>query len=354
MNRYFKNIFLFFLIFFCCPKIGRAELTETIKKTTIRVGFFPNIIHAQALIGLHLEDKQTIGRFKKALGNDVEIKQFVFNAGPSAIEALFADAIDLAYIGPTPAINAWLKSGKKFKIISGVASGGSRLIFHKDSAIKKINDFKGKKIATPQYANTQDIAARNWFANNGFKIKGQKSDIEIIPIKNSDQFNLFKQKKIDATWTTEPWGTKLLLEANGSVFLDEKSLWPDGKYTTALILVSNKFYESNPQIIKKWLSEHVDLTLWINSQHKEALEVIHKSLLKTSRTVIPKNILSEALKVVEFTYDPLLESLKQTAQTAHQLGFLSITPEFFEEAVDITLLNEVLKEKGQNQIKVTN
>ena len=189
--------------------------------TAIRVGAFPNITHAQAMVG------KANGWFDKAMGPQVKIQWTSFNAGPSAIEALFAGAIDMTYVGPNPAINGYVRSnGEALRIIAGATSGGAALVVRGDSGINRPEDFHGKRIASPQMGNTQDVALRAWLKSQGLKTRDKGGDVEVMPVANPDQLTLFLKKEIDAAWAPEPWASRLVHDAGGKIFLDERSLWP--------------------------------------------------------------------------------------------------------------------------------
>ncbi len=183
------------------------------KPVVIRVGYFPNVTHAQALVG------RAGGQFEKALGPGVQIEWKAFNAGPSAIEALFASAIDLTYVGPNPTVTGYVRSqGAAVRVIAGAASGGASLVVRQGAGIQKAADFHGKKIATPQQGNSQDIALRAWLRANGLKTREKGGDVQIMPITNADQFTLFLKGQLDAAWAPEPWAARLVHEAGGKIF----------------------------------------------------------------------------------------------------------------------------------------
>src|SRR5919199_5825549 len=219
----------------------------------LRIGYFPNINHAQAVIGLGN------GTFQKALGKNVDVKTFIFNAGPSAMEALFAKQVDVTYVGPNPAINAYVVSqGKDLRIISGASSGGAVFVVRNDSGIQSTKDFANKKFASPQLGNTQDVALRKYLLDNGYKTKENGGNVEVIPAKNADIVSLMIKKDIDGAWVPEPWGAKLIKEANAKVLVDERDLWPNGQFVTAHIIARTDYIEKNPDVIKKLLSAHID------------------------------------------------------------------------------------------------
>src|ERR1700752_2832014 len=227
---------------------------------TVRVGAFPNITHAQAMVG------KANAAFEKAMGPNVKIEWKSFNAGPSAIEALFAGAIDMTYIGPNPTISGYVRSnGEALRVVAGAASGGAALVVRNDSGISKPSDFHGKKVASPQLGNTQDVALRAWLKANGLKTTDKGGDVQIVPLANPDQLTLFLKKDLDAAWAPEPWATRLIREGNGRLFLDERTLWPGGQFICANLIVSPKFLRDHPDVVKNWLRAHVELTEWINS-----------------------------------------------------------------------------------------
>src|SRR5205814_675158 len=192
------------------------------EKTVIRFGHFPNITHAQGVIA-HALSRQGKGWFEQRLGPGTKIEWFVYNAGPSAMEAIFANSIDLTYVGPGPALNAYTKSnGEEIRLIAGAANGGAGLVVQPDENLKAPADFRGKKIATPQLGNTQDISCRAWLTDGGLKITQLGGDAQVITTQNPDQLGLFKAKRIDGVWTVEPWVTRLEQEASGKVLVEEK------------------------------------------------------------------------------------------------------------------------------------
>jgi len=316
----------------------------TTTANVVRIGYFPNINHAQAVIGLGNGD------FQKELGN-VKVEAQIFNAGPSAIEALFANQIDVTYVGPNPAINGFLKSdGEALRIIAGAASGGAVFVIRNDAGINSVDDFSGKKFASPQLGNTQDVALRAYLLANGYKTTENGGNVEVIPAKNPDILTLMLKKEIDGAWVPEPWGAKLVKEANSRIFLDERDLWPEGKFVTAHIIANTKYLHDNPDVIKKLLAAHVDETQWINQNKNESFKVFNTELEKITGKTIPADELQEAFSRMEITYDPVKESLFKSANDAFDIGFLGDTRPDISKIYDLKLLNEVLNEKGLEQI----
>ena len=234
---------------------AHQSFSQTEEKKILKIGYFPNINHAQAVIGIGNGD------FQKVLGENVEIKPFIFNAGPSAIEALFAKQVDASYIGPNPAINGYVTSeGKDVRVISGATSGGAVFVVRADTGINSTADFANKKFASPQLGNTQDVALRSYLLENGYKTVENQGNVNILPAKNSDILTLFLKKDIDGAWVPEPWGERLIKDANGKLFLDERDLWPDGKFVTGLIVVRTDYIKNNPDVIEKLLKDNVEET----------------------------------------------------------------------------------------------
>ena len=233
-------------IFYNSNPISASNNTSGATSNALRIGYFPNLNHAQAVIGLNSGD------FKKTFSKDgITVQSTVFNAGPTLIEALFANQIDVAYVGPNPAINGYVVSGgKDLKIISGASSGGAVFVVRNDSGIISPKDFAGKKFASPQLGNTQDIALRSYLIKNGYKTTENGGNVTVTPISNPDILTLFLKKQLDGAWVPEPWGARLVKEANGRIFLDERSLWPDGKFVTANIVVRTEYLRSNPETIR--------------------------------------------------------------------------------------------------------
>jgi len=320
------------------------------EKKTLRIGYFPNITHSQAVIGLNNGD------FQKTLGDNVTVETFRFNAGPSAIESLLADRIDATYIGPNPAINGYLLTGgKDLRVISGASSGGASFIVRNDSGIETVNDLGGKKFASPQLGNTQDVALRKYLIDNGFNTVENGGNVTVLPIANADILTVFLKGEIDGAWVPEPWATRLVQEAGGKVFVDEKSLWPDGKFVTGNLIVRTDYLEKNPEIIKKLLEAHVDETLKINNDTAAAAKEFNTQLKKLTGQEISESVLDKAYSNLELTYDPLKLTLFKSANDAYDLGFIEKGKDRpnLSGIYDTTLLNEVLAEKGLQSIDDT-
>ncbi len=315
-------------------------------QSTIRVGAFPNITHSQAMVG------KATRFFEKALGPGVKIEWKTFNAGPAAVEALFAGAIDMTYVGPNPAIQGYLRSnGEALRIVAGATSGGAALVVRNDSGIQKPEDFHGKNVASPQQGNTQDVALRAWLLAHGLKSIDKGGDVQVLPMANPDQLTLFLKKKLDAAWAPEPWATRLIREGNGRLFLDERDLWPRGQFITCHLIASTKFLHDHPELVKSWIRAHVDLTDWINGHLLDSEKALNQQIQAETGKALPPAELDEAFARLQVTYDPLRPSLLTAAKSAFDAGFLGRQMPDLSRLYDLTLLNQVLVEKGKKAIQ---
>ncbi len=315
-------------------------------QTVIRVGAFPNITHAQAMVA------KANGWFDKAMGPQVKVQWTSFNAGPSAIEALFGGAIDMTYVGPNPAINGYVRSnGEALRVVAGAASGGASLVVRNDSGIQKPEDFHGKRVASPQFGNTQDVALRNWLKSHGLKTTDKGGDVQVIPMANPDQLTLFLKKDLDAAWAPEPWATRLIHEGNSRLFLDERTLWPNGQFVIGLLVVNTKFLNEHSDLVKIWIRADVDLTDWINSHPVEAKKLLNQQIQAETGKALPSIVLDEAFTRMQVTYDPLHSALTTAAQQAFDDGFLGRQMPDLSRLYDLTLLNQVLAEKGRKTLQ---
>ena len=298
-----------------------AACTPVQAQTVIRVGHFPNITHAQGLVAHNLS-RQGKGWFEEKLGGGVKIEWFVYNAGPSAMEAVFAQSIDLTYVGPGPALNAYTKSnGAEVRLIAGAANGGAGLIVQPDQNLKAPADFRGKKIATPQLGNTQDISCRAWLINGGLKITQLGGDAQVLPTQNPDQLSLFRQKQIDAVWTVEPWLSRLEREAGGKVLVDEKDV------ATTVLVSSAKFLGNQRELVKKFAEAHAALTDWMVKNPEEAQKLIQAELLAETRSDMAPDLIAQSWKRIVFTSEAPRASIESFMQNSLKTGFIKTAPD---------------------------
>ena len=286
------------------------------EKTVIRFGHFPNITHAQAVVA-HALSRQGKGWFEKQLGPNVEIQWFIYNAGPSAMEAIFARSLDVTYVGPGPALNAHFKSnGEEIRVISGAANAGAALAVKADSPIKTPEDFRGKKIATPQLGNTQDISCRAWLKAHGFKITLTGGDVLVIPTANPDQLGLLQKGSVDAVWTVEPWVTRLERDAKARVFLEDKDT------ITTWLVSSVKFLRDRRDLAKKIAVANVELTKWIQQNEAEAQKLLIEELKAETRADFSPDAVAQAWRRIQFTSEVSRDLIAKSVQDGKDAGFL--------------------------------
>ncbi|MGW7408166.1 aliphatic sulfonate ABC transporter substrate-binding protein [Streptomyces sp. NPDC054833] len=309
---------------------------------SVKIGYFGNLTHATALVG------NQKGFFQKELGA-TRAKYQVFNAGPSEIEALNSGSIDIGWIGPSPAINGYTKSdGKSLRIIGGSASGGVKLVVNPEK-IKSLKDVKGKKIATPQLGNTQDVAFLNWVAEQGWKVDPEsgQGDVSVVRTDNKVTPDAYKSGSIDGAWVPEPTASKLVAEG-AKVLLDESALWPAKKFVITNIIVSQKFLTEHPKAVEAVLKASVETNKWINANPDEAKAAANKQLGIDSGKELPADVLDPAWKSIQITDDPLATTLNTEAQHAVKAGLLE-NPKL-AGIYDLVPLNKVLEAEGASTV----
>jgi NitT/TauT family transport system substrate-binding protein len=325
-----------------CSSSGGASPTSSSQKVQLRLGYFPNLTHASAIVGV---DR---GIFQKDLGANVSLKTSTFTAGPEEVTALFAGALDAAYMGPNPAINAYIKSnGEAIRIISGATSGGAFLVVK--PSIESVADLKGKKLAAPQLGNTQDVALRNWLRSKGYKTTtAGGGDVKIIDQDNATTLETFKAGQIDGAWVPEPWASRLVIEGGAKVLIDEASLWPGGKYVTTQLVVRTPFLRQHPDVVENLLKGQVEATDFLNNNKTEAEQLVGDGIKKLTGKSLPAGTLDAAWKHLTFTNDPIASSLKANARASLALGFIDSSD--LANIYDLTLLNKVLTAAGKQAI----
>lgn len=312
MNRPYLVVLGLFAIF--------STVQLAVAGETIRVGHFPNVTHAQGLVAHHLS-RTGQGWFEERLGKDVKIDWYVYNAGPSAIEAILAGSIDLTYVGPNPALNAHAKSnGEEIRIIAGAAQGGAALVVQPDSGLKQPADFRGKTIATPQLGNTQDVACRAWLANGGLKITQTGGEATIVPTPNPDQISLFQQRRLDAVWTIEPWVSRLEREAGGKV------LFELSKDSVTVLASGAKFLKDKRALATKFAQAHRELTGWIGEHPEEAKRMVQEELALEAQAKISGELIAQAWKRIAFHADVSVQEFELFVKNAQRAGFMRSAP----------------------------
>ncbi|MGB7159216.1 MAG: aliphatic sulfonate ABC transporter substrate-binding protein [Tepidisphaeraceae bacterium] len=309
---------------------GDGSTTEAEAPAEVRIGYFANLTHAQAVLGV------ASGDFEKAIAPS-KVKTRVFNAGPSLVEALFAGEIDLGYIGPGPAVSAHAKSkGRGIRIVAGAAANGVAIVARDGAGITKLEDLKGKRIATPQHGNTQDIAARYYLQH---ELK-QDNPNNIVPIANAEQSGLMARGEIDAAWAPEPWAARLVAEAKGKIIAEEKDLWPSKQFTLTLIVTTPEFLEKHPDVVEKILKQHRVITANLQKDPKGQLPALEAGLFALTGKKLPEGVLADAITRVQFTEDPLEDTLVRMAQWSYEVGFLTQPPKV-DGLVDTTILRKL-------------
>jgi NitT/TauT family transport system substrate-binding protein len=312
-------------------------------QVTLRLGYFTNITHAPALVGLEK------GIFADKLGPDVTLTPSVFNAGPAAVEAIFSGAIDATYVGPNPAINAFAKSnGSAIRIISGATSGGAFLVVN--PSVNSPADLKGRKVASPQLGNTQDVALRSWLKSKGLSTDTQGGgDVSIVPQDNAQALESFKSGAIAGAWEPEPWATRMVQEGRGKVLVDERTLWPGGQFVTTQLMVRTAFLKDHPDVVQHLLEAQVAATDFLNANPAEAKTLANQALQKATGKALPQAVLDAAWPHMTFTNDPVASSLRRGADNAKAVGLLDAGTKL-DGIYDLTLLNKVLKAAGKPEV----
>ncbi len=299
----------------------------------LRLGFFPNITHAQALVG------SAEGEFARALGTTkLEVKQF--NAGPAAMEALAAGSLDVSYVGPGPAINTYLRGGRELRIIAGAASGGAVLVTR---TAKSAKELVGKRVASPQLGNTQDIALRTWLKAQGLAIapsgETRPDAVSVTPLANPDILAQFQRGQLEGAWVPEPWGARLVREAGGHILLDERTLWPEGRFPTTVLVTTRKVLQTRRAELKALLRAHLSLSGRWETEPKNFARAVNTAFAQAVGKRLPEDTLQDAFSRLQPSLDPLSAALAANAQHAHALGFLDA--EDVAGIVDTSLLDEV-------------
>ncbi|MDB5320234.1 MAG: transporter, substrate-binding protein aliphatic sulfonates family [Phycisphaerales bacterium] len=318
---------------------GGAKTSKPVSE--VRIGYFANLSHAQGVLGV------ASGEFEQAI-SPAKLKTKVFNAGPSLVEALFAGEIDIGYVGPGPALAAHARSkGQGIRVIAGAASNGVLIVARKDSGIRTLADLKGKRIATPQHGNTQDIAARHYLAAE----LGQKDDNNILPIPNAEQSGMMDRGQIDAAWAPEPWGSRLVAETGATIVAEEKDLWPSKQFALAIVVTTPDFLRDHPDVVAKVLGVHRAWTARLVANPKTHLPQLGTALLALTGKKLPPGVLDSAITRVTFTDDPLPDTFKTMGQWTYDLGFEQ-QPARLETLFDLSVLKELEKSPKQEAVNV--
>jgi NitT/TauT family transport system substrate-binding protein len=309
---------------------------------TLRLGYFPNVTHAAPMVGVAKDF------YTKRLGSTA-LQTQTFNAGPAEIEAMLGGDLDAGYIGPNPAINAYVKTkGAGIRIVSGATSAGAALVVR--PGITSAADLKGKRIASPQLGNTQDVALRAWLTTQGLtpSSQGEAGDVQVEPTENATTLQLFRDGKLDGAWVPEPWASRLVLDGKGKVLVDEKTLWPKGEFVTTHLIVRTEFLQKYPQTVKALIEGQVDTNEWIAANPDEARTTVNAELERITTKPLATAVLDRAWENITITTDPIASSLKKSADDAVAAGLLDEVD--LKGIYDLTLLREVLQTRGQGTV----
>lgn len=301
-----------------CTSADAASVPKTTGTTgtpasALRLGYFDNLTHGPALVGLQS------GILQKALGS-TKLSAQKFSAGPTEIEALSAGAIDAAYIGPSPAINSYIKSGgQSLKIVAGATNGGAELVVA--PSITSAAELKGKTLASPQLGNTQDVALRYWLSTKGYKTQVTGSgDVTINPTDNAQAFALFKTGKLDGAWLPEPWASTLVVQANAKVLVNEATLWPHGSFPTTVLVVSQQFLTAHPTTVAALVKGNADSIAWLNAHKADAASVLNAKLTADTGKPLAAAVIDRALHNVTFSNDPAASTYATLVSHAVKVG----------------------------------
>jgi NitT/TauT family transport system substrate-binding protein len=305
--------------------------------TTLRLGYLANLTHAPALIAVG------DGSLQEELGGTVQLRAKVFNAGPAIIEAMFAGELDAAYIGPSPAINGYQRSrGEALRVVSGATTGGAQFIARPQANILVAADLAGKKIATPQLGGTQDVALRAYLSANGLKPKEKGGSVHVLPTENANILTLFQKGELDGAWVPEPWASRLIIEAGGSVFIDEADLWPGGQFVTTAIIVRTEFLKRNPGSVSALVRANVRAIDLARSDPDAAMALVNKQIEALTGKPLAVAVIERAWRNLQFTCDPVVESWTASASRAYELGLLGHSRPDIDGIFDFEALNAVL------------
>lgn len=319
---------LLLLLLGCTPGQGEMQKTEG---PELRLGYFANLTHAQAIIGL------ADGRLERGAG--VKIKPKLFASGPAAITALLAGEIDLLYVGPSPAVTGYMRSeGEALRIVAGAASGGAVLVMRPGADPGKLD---GTRLATPGIANTQDVALRHLVASQGLKPRERGGSVAITAMPPAEILGLFARGQLDGAWVAEPWGARLVQEAGGAIAVDERDLWPGGRFPTTVLAASTEYIRQHPDAVKAFIRAHVELTEWMEANPDEARRQLQAGLTQLQGKPIPESVLTDALSRITFVYDPMAEQVAIQAGHAFDLGYLGARQPDLRHLFDLSLLKEV-------------
>jgi NitT/TauT family transport system substrate-binding protein len=319
----------------------QASGTDAEPNGTLRLGYFPNVTHAPAIIGVQE------GIFEHALGDGVDLHPQTFNAGGEAIEALIGGSIDATFIGPNPALNGYSQSDDLLRIVAGTTSGGASLVVR--DGIDSPEDLDGTTLATPALGNTQDVALRAWLSEEGYETdQSGGGDVSITPQENPDTLTAFQDGSIDGAWLPEPWATRLVQEGDGHVLVDEADLWPEGQFVTTQLIVAKSYLDDHPENVRALISGLLDAIDAANDDPAEAQTVTNDGIEADTTNRLPDETIVAAWENLTFTPDPIASSLEKSKDDAVEAGLLDDVD--LGGIYDLRILNELLQERGEPEV----
>lgn len=335
------------LIFLALPLYLTScdKINNTGSATEVRIAYFPNITHIQALVGI------SKGTFEETFGSNIKVSYKNFNAGPAEIESFFAGELDIGYIGPIPAINGFSKSDGDIKIIAGASNAGAVLVARTGSNIKSVSELSAKKIAVPQFGNTQHLVLLKVLTENNLKPSSSGGTVDVIQAENPDIKTLMDKGDIDAAFVPEPWGTRLINEIGAEIVLDYDKILLDGESpSTAVVIVSSEFMKKNPDLVEKFLQAHVELTQYIIENQDAAATVANEQIEKITGSKLKEEDLISAFKKLIITYDPSVKSIRSFIDIYISEGYVDEVKNR-DNICDFSILNKILKDKNLDEVK---
>jgi NitT/TauT family transport system substrate-binding protein len=319
----------------------QASATDAEPNGTLRLGYFPNVTHAPAIIGVQE------GTFEHALGGGVDLQLQTFNAGGEAIEALIGGSIDATFIGPNPAINGYSQSDDLLRIVAGTTSGGASLVVR--DGIDSPEDLEGTTLATPALGNTQDVALRAWLSDEGYETdQSGGGDVSVTPQENPDTLTAFQDGSIDGAWLPEPWATRLIQEGAGHLLVDEADLWPEGQFVTTHLIVAKSYLDDHPENVRALISGLLDAIDVANDDPAEAQAVTNDGIEADTTNRLADQTIAAAWENLTFTPDPIASSLEESKDDAVEAGLLDDVD--LDGIYDLSILNDLLDERGAQEV----
>jgi NitT/TauT family transport system substrate-binding protein len=325
----------------CASSATRARGSSEV----LRLGIFPNLTHAPGFVALGE------GIFERVMA-PTEVEVTVFNSGTDAGNALLAGSIDASYIGPGPATSLFLESGGKVAVVSGAVSGGASFVVRKGAGIESPQDLAGKKIAVPGIGNTQDIALRAWLEDHGLKTTDEGGEVSVVEVDNPELPQLFRADQLDGAWEPEPYPSLLVDEGLAEVFVDEATVWPEGRFVTTHLLVSTVYMEAHPEVVSNLVEANVEAVEFMQENPDEAKATAQAELITAGAPSLDQAVTDAAWEKLEFTWDPIPTSLEDGAVNAYELGYLDEQPQNILELYRLAPLNNVLAHQQLEPIQV--